>query len=85
MADEIEVVETQEAAAPAIIGDGLVRVFKFGGRAIEDPGSEFTDEDVLNQVASSLPQWAGGKITREVIGDDRFVTVTFTKAPKRLG
>ena len=85
MADEIEVVETQEAAAPAIIGDGLVRVFKFGDRSVEDPGPEFSDGAVLNQVASSLPQWAGGKIAREVVGDEQFVTVTFTKAPKRLG
>ncbi len=91
MAEEIEVEEvaeeTQEAAAPApaVIGDGLARVFKFGDRSVEDPGHEFSDEDVLNQIASSLPEFANGKITREVTGDDRFVTVTITKAPKRLG
>lgn len=63
-----------------------MRVFKYKDHTFLDPGQEFTAADVLNMVAASIPELAGGSVEESDEGDDDGNTVyTFEPKPKRLG
>ena len=66
-----------------IIGEGKRRYFVYDEHTFEDPGLSFSDQDVLDTVATSIAALAGGRIERIDRGD--YVEVIFTKKPKKLG
>ena len=59
------------------------RVFRYKDQEFTDPGAEFSNEQVLQVVAASIPELAGGDIKTEDEGD--VTVVTFEPKPKRLG
>lgn len=65
------------------VGEGKPRRFVYEEFSWDDPGDDFTDDDVLAQVAAYIPALAGGSVTRNDKGD--YVEVTFAPKPKKLG
>jgi hypothetical protein len=56
------------------------RMFWYDGIDYDDPGEQFTIEEIQGQLASTFPALVDGKTQQEVKG--RVLHVTFEDAPK---
>lgn len=60
------------------------RVFRYGDKTFPDPGSEYTPEQILNQLKQFFPELGHAK-TEEKIQDDGTLEITFSKQVTRKG
>jgi PRTRC genetic system protein C len=56
----------------------MSRVFKYNGEAYEDPGPEYTPEEIRSHLATIYPEVAQAEIQEKTL-EDGTVEVTFVK------
>lgn len=56
----------------------MARIFRYGDHTWEDPGEEFSNEDVRRHLTTYFPELANAEI-RERTLEDGTVEVTFVK------
>jgi PRTRC genetic system protein C len=60
------------------------RIFKYGDQQWEDPGQEYTDEEVRKHLQTHFPELAKCRIVRNTL-DDGTIEVSFEKVAGRKG
>jgi len=62
----------------------MARIFKYGDQTYDDPGEEYTVEDVKRHLTTYFPELAQATI-EEKTQDDGTVEVTFVKQAGKKG
>lgn len=60
------------------------RVFRYGGKTFSDPGSEYTPEQILNQLKTYFPELGHAKIEEKRLADGT-LEISFSKQVTRKG
>ena len=56
----------------------MPRIFKYGDNTFQDPGDEFTIDDVKQSLAQTFPEIAQATVSEKTL-DDGDVEITFIK------
>ena len=56
----------------------MTRIFKYGDNTFQDPGDEFTTDDVKQSLAHTFPEIAQATVSEKTL-DDGDVEITFIK------
>ena len=60
------------------------RVFRYGDKTFSDPGSEYTPEQILNQLKTYFPELGHAKTEEKRLADGT-LEITFSKQVTRKG